>query len=146
LNLGERTQIKVLRTDPATGQSQEKTVEVKPRWAPPNYVYTVQPGDTVDSIARATTYDKVAVLTAAGVDTKLPIGKDLTLTGNDGELSKHTIQEGETIDSIATAMRVTPDQVAEAAGVPSQATLTPGQVLRFQQGATGIQIAPKNPF
>ncbi len=146
LNLGEKTAIKVLRTDPVTGQSQEKTVEVKPRWAPPAFNYTVQPGDDVNSVARATTYDRTAVLTAAGINTKLPVGKELTITASDGEISKHTIQEGETIDSIATAMRVTEDQVAEAAGVPTQATLTPGQVLHFQQGATGIQIAPKNPF
>jgi len=145
LNLGERTDIVVRRTDVVTGQTESKKVTVKPRWAPPAYEYTVQPGDDVDKVARTTGFDRTSVREAAGIDTTLPVGKELTIVDN-GETIKHTVEEGETVESIARAMRVPEDQVAAALGISPQNSLTPGQVLHFRQGATGIQIAPKNPF
>ena len=59
LNLGEDTDIVVARTDPSDASSQTaRRSRVKPRWAPPAYVYEVKPGDDVDSVATATGFDR----------------------------------------------------------------------------------------
>ena len=53
LNLGETIDITVRRTDPLTNEIILETVTVRPRWAPPPYVYEVQPGqDAADNRPR----------------------------------------------------------------------------------------------
>ncbi|HLF77772.1 MAG TPA: site-2 protease family protein [Dehalococcoidia bacterium] len=145
LNLGERTEIVVRRTDPVTQQSTPVRVQVKPRWAPPPYEYTVLPGDDVDKVSKATGFDRGAVRIAAGIETKLLAGTELTIV--DGtETYRHKVVEGETVESVARSLRVPDAAVAAAAQLPEQNSLTAGAVLRFQQGATGIQIAPQFPY
>jgi regulator of sigma E protease len=145
LHLGERIPIQVKRTDPLTGESTTYTAWVKPRWAPPPYVYTVQPGDTVDKVASATGFDRFSVRTAAGIDYIVPAGKELVIE-DAGETIRYTPREDETVDFIARTLRVSEDQVALAAGLPDQNALKPGTELKFQQGATGIRIGPQYPF
>ncbi|HXH22003.1 MAG TPA: M50 family metallopeptidase [Dehalococcoidia bacterium] len=145
LHLGERIPIQVKRTDPLTGESTTYTAWVKPRWAPPPFVYTVQPGDTVDKVASATGFDRFSVRTAAGIDFIVPAGKELVIQ-DAGETIRYTPREDETVDFIARTLRVSEDQVALAAGLPDQNALKPGTELKFQQGATGIRIGPQYPF
>jgi regulator of sigma E protease len=145
LNLGDRTQIVVLRNDPATGQQKQHTLYVRPRWAPPPFEYTVQPGDDVDKAARALGFERAAVRQAAGIETRPEVGKNLVIQAS-GETLTHAVKEGETIESIARSQRVSEEAVAAAAGLPDPNRLEAGTVLRFQQGATGITIAPLFPY
>jgi regulator of sigma E protease len=145
LNLGERTEIVVKRTNPVTQQSTLERVYVKPRWAPKPYEYVVQPGDDVDKVSQVTGFDRGAVRTAAGIETTLPAGMDLNINDR-GETVRHVVEEGETVESVARFLRVPDEAVAAAAGLPEQNALTVGATLFFQQGATGIQIAPQFPY
>ena len=145
LNLGENTELVVRRTDPITQQVSTESVHVTPRWAPPPYEYLVQAGDDVDSVARETGFTRSVVRAVAGVEGKLEVGRELTIV-EDGETYKHKVVEGDTIESIARGMRLDEAAVAAAAGLTLQDELTPGAVLKFPQGATGIQIAPQYPF
>jgi regulator of sigma E protease len=145
LNLGEKTDIVVRRVDPFTQEATLHTVTVTPRWAPPTYDYTVQPGDDVASVSDATTFDPDAVRQAAGKEFILPEGKELVF--GTGETAIHyTTQPGDTISFVARQLRVSDAEVAAAAGLGDPNTLTPGTVLRFTQGATGIRIGPQYAF
>jgi regulator of sigma E protease len=145
LHLGETIPVKVKRTDLATGQTNFYTVEVRPRWAPPPFVYTVQPGDDVDSVAKAIGFDRFAVRTAADIEYVVPKGKELVINDN-GETIRYTPQDDQLVEQVARNLQVTESQVAQAAGLPDQNALTPGTELNFQQGATGIRIAPQYQF
>jgi regulator of sigma E protease len=145
LHLGENTEIVLRRTDLATGETTTHTVHVTPRWAPPTYDYVVKPGDNVDSVALATTYDRDAVREAAGIKTTLDSGQQL-IFGSGDEAVYYTTKAGDTVASVATALRLSDTQVAEAAGLPDPETLTPGTTLHFSQGATGIRIGPQYPY
>jgi regulator of sigma E protease len=145
LHLGETVPITVKRTDPSTGQTTFYTADVRPRWAPPPYVYVVQPGDDVDKVARATGFDRATVRQAAGIDDVVRKGKELVINDN-GETVRYTAPEDQLVETIARQLRLTEDQVAQAAGLPDQNALTSGAELKFTQGATGIQIAPQYPF
>jgi regulator of sigma E protease len=143
LHLGEETEFTVLRTDPQTNQTERKTVEVKPRWAPPAYVYNVQPGDDVNKIVTDTGFDAQAVRDAAGIKYAIEAGRDLTLP--DGTI--YTTQAGDTVQSVARSQRVPEADVARLAGLPDQDTIPSDmKELKFAQGATGIRIASKQPF
>ena len=145
LNLGEETDIVVLRTDPVTQLTERETVTVTPRWAPPTYDYVVQPGDDVESVSAATTFDRDAVRQAADIDFQLP--EDTTLIIGSGEQAIHyDTQPGDTIGYIAQLLRVSDEDVAAAAGLGDPNALTPGTTLHFIQGATGIRIGPQYAF
>jgi regulator of sigma E protease len=145
LNLGEKTDIVVKRTDPITQEVSEETVTVTPRWAPPTYDYVVQPGDTVASVSDAIGFDRDAVRQAAGLDFVLP--EDTTLIFGSGEQEIHyQTQPGDTIAYVAQQLRLSDAEVAAAAGLGDPNTLVSGTTLHFQQGATGIRIGPQYAF
>ena len=145
LNLGEATDIEVLRTNPVTGETSTVLVTVTPRWAPPTYDYEVQPGDDVYSVADATTFDRDAVRQAAGIDFTLP--EDTTLIFGSGEDAvRYETQPGDTVSYVARILRLNDEEVATAAGLGDANTLVAGTVLHFQQGATGIRIGPQYAF
>lgn len=145
LNLGEKTEIVVRRTDPITREVSIEKVQVTPRWAPPPYEYVVQPGDNVDKVSQATGFDRDTVRQAAGIETELPAGKELVFgTGDDA--IRYVTREGDTIEFVSRILRVSDEEVAAAAGLPDPTTLQPGTTLRFVQGATGIRIASQYPY
>ncbi len=145
LHTGENIKMVVKRTDPTTGSANFETLNVYARWAPPDYVYAVQPGDTVDSVASKSTYSAEAVRQAAGIKTDIAAGSDLNIVDR-GQTIQYTAQKGDTVESVATRLHVTDAEVALAAGLQDPNTLDPGQELHFAQGATGIQIAPQYNF
>jgi regulator of sigma E protease len=143
LNLGENTEFVVLRTDPQTNQTSRVKMDVKPRWAPPAYVYTVKPGDDVSAVAQETGFDAAAVRDAAGIQYIIEAGKELALP--DG--TTYTTKTGDTVQSVARTTRVPEAVIATLAGLPDQNTIPSDmKELRFAQGATGIRIASKQPF
>jgi len=145
LNLGEKTDIVVRRTDAVTQETTEETVTVTPRWAPPTYDYEVQPGDDVSSVADATGFDRDAVRQAAGIDFRLP--EDTTLVIGSGDTAiYYDTQPGDTVGYVAQLLRVSDADVAAAAGLGDPDTLAAGTTLHFVQGATGIRIAPQYAF
>jgi regulator of sigma E protease len=146
LNLGEDTEIVVRRTDPITTEPQEFRTHVTPRWAPPPFEFTVQPGQNVDAVAQATGFDRDSVRAAAGIETLLPVGRELAIRDGD-DIVRYTPElEGETVAYVARNLRLPEAAVAAAAGLPEQNQLEPGAVLLFPQGATGIRIAAQFPF
>ncbi len=145
LNLGDNIPITLRRTDPVTKEVSDVTVHVTPRWAPPPYVYTVSPGETVNDVVRATGYDAATVRQAAAIDTTLPVGQPLSITTEAGDVVQYTVQEGDTLDKVSRQLHATEASIAAAAGLPNPDQLQPGP-LQFAQGATGIRIAPQYPF
>ena len=145
LHQGETLDIVVKRTDPQTGGASLVTVHPKARWAPPSYVYEVLPGDTVDSVAAATTFDRASVRLAAGISTEVTAGTALALEAR-GEVIQFTAEKGDTVETIARRFGVSEEAVASAAGLPDPSKLEAGRVLRFTQGATGIRIASQYDF
>ena len=145
LNLGEKTDIVVRRTDITTQETTTHTVTVTPRWAPPTYDYTVQPGDNVDSVSAATTFDRDAVRQAAGLEFALPEGQTLVI-GSGENATTYVTQPGDTVAYVARLLRVSDEEVAAAAGLGDPSTLVPGTVLHFTQGATGIRIGSQYAF
>jgi regulator of sigma E protease len=145
LNLGENTDMVVRRTDPITREVSVISTNLTPRWAPPPYEYVVQPGDTVDSVAQTTTFDRDAVRQAAGVEFRIPAGQTLTLGPTDDPIVYETI-EGDTVAFVANLLRVSDEEVATAAGLPATVSLNPGDTLNFTQGPTGIRIGAQYPY
>ena len=145
LHLGETVDVVVRRTDALSGEAVEKTVQVRPRWAPPPYEYVVQPGEDVEQVSRVTGFAPAAVRQAADIDSELRLGKRLTI--DDGvELQEYVVKEGDTVESVARTLRVSENEVAKAAGLPDQNALASGTTLRLAQGPTGIVIASQYPF
>ena len=146
LHLGENTRIKVARPDPITREAEQVTVSVTPRWAPPDYLYEVQPGDNVDAVATATGFDRSTVRMAAGIKTELEEGTEYTLV-TPSETITYTAQPGDTVESVGRKFNLTDAEVARSIGYPDQNTIPPDlSTLRFQQGATGIRIASQFTF
>lgn len=145
LNLGEKTEVVVRRTDPVTGQTSVERTYVTPRWAPKPYEFTVQPGQDVQAVADATGFDVDSVRQAAGIEYRLEPGQTLIFGEGDQAIHYET-QEGDTIGHVSRILRVSDAEVAAAAGLGDPNTLQPGETLLFAQGATGIRIAPQYPF
>jgi regulator of sigma E protease len=144
LNLGEKTDIVVRRTDPVTQEVSDVTVTVTPRWAPPLYVYEVQAGQTAADVARETGFDIATVREAAGIETALPVGRELTIQTDTGPV-QYTVQEGDDVANVSRNLRTTEAAVAAAAGLKDPDKLEAGP-LQFAQGATGIRIGAQYPF
>lgn len=146
LRLGESTTIKVRRGEASDPESAEFfTARVTPRWVPPPYQYTVNPGDSVDTVAAFTGYSRDSVRQAADIKSDLTPGQELVLSEGSRSIN-YTAREGDTVAIIAQRFRVSDEAVAAAAGLPNPTALQPGQVLNFTQGATGIQIGPQYTF
>ena len=144
LNLGETVRFTVKRTSP-TGGSEFKDFRVDARWAPDNIPHTVQPGETVSSVATLLGVPASSVRDAAGIEYRLDEGQQLTIPDGDGVIT-YEVLRGDTVATVARRLGVRQETVRLAAGLPDPNTLTPGEELRLQQGATGIYIAPLYAF
>jgi regulator of sigma E protease len=143
LHLGEDTDFVVMRTDPVTKEVSKVKTSVRPRWAPPAYVYTVRPGDDVSTVVNETGFDAPAVRDAAGIKYVLDANKALALP--DG--TSYTTKAGDTVQSVAKTTRTPEAEIARLAGLPDQDKIPSDKTtLNFAQGATGIRIAAKTPF
>jgi regulator of sigma E protease len=120
-------------------------LRVKARWAPPDIVHVVQPGEDVESVAKQLGLSIASVRDAAGIKTTLDSGQQLTI-GEGPDAVTYTAQEGDTIATVAQRLGVSQDAVRSAAGLPDPDKLEAGQELHFVQGPTGIVIAPQYPY
>ena len=145
LNLGETIDVVVRRVDPLTQEASFETVQVRPRWAPPPYVYEVRPGGDVDAVADATGFDRQTVRQAAGIETALTPGRTYTIEAR-GETIRYTAKEGDFVELVARTLNAPETAVAAAAGLPDPNTLEAGATLQFIQGATGIRISAQFAF
>lgn len=139
LNLGETMTWLVERN------GEPVTTRVRARWAPPDIVHVVQPGEDVRSVAQQLGLSTAMVRAAANIESGLKAGQEITI-GEGPDAVTYVAQEGDTVAFVALRLRVSPEAVAAAAGLPDQDRLTPGQELRFAQGPTGIIIAPQYQF
>jgi regulator of sigma E protease len=145
LHLGEDTEIVVKRPD-TTGAQKTETVSVRPRWAPPAYVYDIQPGDDVSKVVSATGFEADAVRQAADIKSSLTKGQEISVKDSTGETILYTAKDGDTVQTVAKQLKVSEADLAKAAGLPDQNALQPGTQLKFTQGATGIRIASQYPY
>ena len=145
LHLGENIPIEVQRTDPVTKQVQTIRTFVKPRWSPPDYLYTVQPGQDVNAVATATGFDRDSVRAAAGIESVVHKDQHLSIDHN-GDVIDYTAEADTTVAAISQQLRLPDAEVAAAAGLPDQGSLPAGKTLHFTQGATGIRIGPQYDF
>ena len=143
LNLGETITVTVRRTLD-TGEVALIDYRMESRWAPPDVVHVVEPGETVSSVADLLGIPRESVRQAAGIDAGLTEGQQLSIPdGND--IISYEVRVGDSVGSIARRLGVRQEDVREAAGLPDPEALTPGQELRLKQGPTGITIAIWNP-
>jgi membrane-associated protease RseP (regulator of RpoE activity) len=120
-------------------------VRVKARWAAPDIVHAVQPGEDVQSVAKQLGLSADSVREAAGIKTTLDRGQQLTI-GEGPDAVTYTAEKGDTVASVAQRLGVSQDAVRIAAGLPDLNTLNVGEELRFPQGPTGIVIAAQYPY
>jgi regulator of sigma E protease len=120
-------------------------VRAKARWAPPDILHVVQPGEDVESVAKQLGLSIASVRDAAGIKTTLEPGQQLTI-GEGPDAITYTAEQGDTIASVAQRLGVSQDAVRSAAGLPDPDKLEVGQELHFVQGPTGIVIAPQYPY
>ena len=139
LNLGETVTMRVKRQD------EFLNLPVRARWAPPDVVHVVKPGEDVFSVAEQLGLSPDAVREAAGIRSSLEPGRELSIQDGPDTIA-YTPQNGETVTSVAQRLRVSDQAVAAAAGLPDQDKLDVGQKLSFPQGPTGIIIAPQYAF
>lgn len=144
LNQGENVEFEVRRTDPTEGSS-VLTVTARSRWDPPTIMHTVQPGDTVRSVARQLGLSTDEVRAAAGIDQSIDPDTVLTLPTPEGPAT-YRVREFDSVETIARRFNVTAEEVRAAAGLPDPDVLEEGQELRFKQGPIGIGIGNLYPF
>lgn len=143
LNLGETITMTVRRVLD-TGEVAFIDYRMEARWATPDIVHTVEPGDTVSSVSSLLGIPWQFVLQAADIEYRLTEGQQLTIPDADGTIA-YDVQDTDTVALVARRLGVTREAVRLAAGLPDPEALTPGQELRFTQGPTGITIATWNP-
>jgi regulator of sigma E protease len=139
LNLGETVDITVKR------ENEFITIPVKARWAAPDIVHVVQPGEDVISVAEELGLSADSVRQAADIESTLKAGQELTI-GEGPDAIVFVPQEGDTVASAARRLGVSEEAVAAAAGLPNPDELKAGQELRIPQGPTGIIIGAQYPF
>lgn len=116
-------------TATAAGSATAVVAEPPPTQANPPYVaYTVQPGDTVASVAQRYGVPAASVAQASGLRDAgvLHPGQVLTVPRVAGWL--YRVQPGETLDQIAARMGVPAEKIAEASSQQA-ASIRPGYVL-----------------
>ena len=143
LNLGEMITMTVRRVLD-TGEVALIDYRLESRWTPSDIVYTVEPGDSVSSVAGSLGLPWHTVAEAADIEHDLTEGRQLTIPDGDGATT-YEVRADDTVGIVARRLGITRDDVRLAAGLPDPETLTPGQELRFRQGPTGITIATWNP-
>jgi regulator of sigma E protease len=139
LNLGEDVDITVKR------EREFLTLRTHARWAPPDTVHVVEPGEDVYTVAELLGLSTATVRQAADIKSTLEPGLELII-GDGPDAVTYTPEEGETVSSVAQRLGVSEEAVSTAAGLPNQNELKEGQELRFVQGPTGIVIASQYPF
>lgn len=139
LNLGEDVDITVKRG------REFLTLSPHARWAPPDRVHVVAPGEDVQSVADLLGLRTSTVRQAADIKSTLEPGREITL-GDGPDAITYTPEEGDTVSSVAQRLGLSEEALRIAAGLPDQNKLEVGQELRFPQGATGIVITPQYPF
>jgi len=144
LNQGETVEFEVKRTDPTEG-TQVLTLSAFARWDPPTITHTVQPGDTVRSVAKELDLPVDQVRAAAGIDQSLEQDTNLTVQTADGAIT-YRVRRGDTVDTVARRLDVTTEEVRAAAGLPDPDVLDLGEELKFRQGPIGIGIGNQYPF
>ena len=139
LNLGETLDMTVKR------ENEFKTFPVKARWAPPDIVHTVQPGEDVGAVAERVGFSAETVRQAADIDTALEADRELAIIDG-AETIFYVPQERDNVISTARLLGVSAEAVARAAGLPDPNKLEAGQELHFPQGPTGIIIGSQYAF
>jgi regulator of sigma E protease len=143
LNLGETVTMTVRRVL-ETGEVVFIDYRMEARWTPPDIVHTVQPGETVGSVASLLGVPRESVQEAAGIETGLKEGQQLTIPVGDDTVT-YEVRADDTVAIVAHRLGVRQESVRQAAGLPDPNALTPGQELRLRQGPTGITIATWQP-
>ena len=133
LHLGETVTMRVKR------QAEFMDLRMKARWAPPDIVHVVEPGEDVQSVAEQLGLSTASVREAADIKSTLEPGQQLTI-GEGPDAVTYTPEEGDTVSSVAQRLGVSQAAVRTAAGLPDPDKLEVGQELRFGQGPTGIVI------
>ena len=144
LNLGEEITFKVKR-QAFGGGNEVLSLPVHARWAPPDLVYAVEPGDTTTTVADYLGVSAEAVMDAAGIKFTLDEGQVLAVQTDDGPVT-YTVQRGDSVATVARRLGVSQEAVRLAADLPDPNQLTPGRTLRMDQGPTGIRIGNLYPF
>ena len=133
LNLGETITIRVKR------QGELMDLPVKARWAAPDIVHVVEPGEDVQTVAERLGLSASSVRAAAGIKSTLDPGQEIRIA--DGpDIVTYIAEGGETFGSVAQRLGVSAEAVRIAAGLPDQYELDVGQEVRIPQGPTGILI------
>jgi regulator of sigma E protease len=145
LHQGQTIDFLVRRNNPAGDGQQDLTIPIESRWAPPDTVYTVAPGDTVASIGDKLHLDDDEVRAAAGIGFELKEGQEIAVTTATGPTT-YRIRAGDTLSTVAQRLNIEQDAVRIAAGLPDQQFVQPGKELHFKQGPTGITIGDRYNF
>jgi regulator of sigma E protease len=143
LNLGKTVTMTVRRVL-ETGEIVFIDYRVETRWAAPDIVHVVQPGESVSSVASLLGVPRDSVREAAGIETELSEGQQLAIPVGEDTIT-YKVQADDTVATVAQRLGVRQETVRLAAGLPDPNALTPGQELRLAQGPTGITIATWKP-
>lgn len=143
LNLGEIITMTVRRALD-TGETVFIDYRMEARWSPPDIVHTVQPGESVGSVASLLGVPRESVQEAADIETGLTEGQQLTIPVGD-DMITYEIRADDSVATVALRLGVRQETVRQAAGLPDPNALTPGQELRLAQGPTGITITTWQP-
>jgi len=138
LNLGETVTMLVKR------EGDFLEVPAHARWAPPDIVHIVEPGESASSVASLLGFPANSVREAAGIEYRLTEGQQLAIPDGNDTVS-YKVRPGDTVASVARDLGLDKESVRLAADLPDPEELTPGQELRLEQGPTGIMIGSLYP-
>ena len=104
--------------------------------------YTVQPGDTLQSIADANNISVNTILWANDMTSSsaLKVGQDLTILPTDGVL--HAVKSGDTMSAIAQKYKANPDNIIAFNGLANQDDIYIGDILIIPEGVMPKNAAP----
>jgi regulator of sigma E protease len=143
LNLGETITVTVRRVLDS-GERVFIDYRMEARWAPPDIVHVVEPGESVTSVAALLGIPAGNVREAGDIDTQLTEGQQLTIADG-ADTIVYEVLPDDTVAGVALSLGVGQEAVRLAAGLPDPDVLTTGGELRFAQGPTGITISTWNP-
>ena len=105
-------------------------------------VYTVQPGDTVSSVAKMFGVSDATILASNNlkVGAKLKIGDTITILPISG--LEYTVVSGDTLNSLAKKYSVDASDIAYYNDMSPDDSLTPGDTLIIPDDASDIASAP----